>query len=295
MQNFEIRIGDMKLVLLSNNKEVTFHSRWAENTHYHSWFEFHYLQKGEAKLYLSENRELIMRENDCLLLPPYESHCIVQCSESVSHYATQFSIAQAVTDENRSVSEFAYYKKLLDSITEPELFQNELLALYIHKCGDIGDAFHISSRAYEKAYISVFFFELCALLKKSTDHKMISLAQKQSPEVGAGRAYIIDNYVTNNYNKKISLDALADMLGICKSQTVRTVKKLTGHTLYELILQQRMNVLETLLKTTDLSLEDIAYHLGYNSYSSFYTAIRQYYHTSPEALRERFFSAHNRA
>lgn len=69
----------------------------------------------------------------------------------------------------------------------------------------------------------------------------------------------------------------------------------TGKSFSELLLEQRMERAVTLLKGTDLSIEEIAEMLGYSNNSNFYKAFRQYYHDSPrEYLKKLLFFSKNR-
>lgn len=55
----------------------------------------------------------------------------------------------------------------------------------------------------------------------------------------------------------------------------------TGHSFSEILLELRMERAAVLLKETDLSVEKIAWMLGYSNSSNFHKAFREYYHQSP--------------
>ena len=61
----------------------------------------------------------------------------------------------------------------------------------------------------------------------------------------------------------------------------------TGRTFSEILLEQRMDRALALLKATTLSIEDVAAMVGYGSTSNFYRAFRGYYHVSPREYFEK--------
>ena len=65
------------------------------------------------------------------------------------------------------------------------------------------------------------------------------------------------------------------------------IRRETGKSFSEIVLEQRMERAAALLRRTDLSIEDIAAMLGYSNNSNFYKAFRAYYRVSPReyALR----------
>ncbi len=279
-----IAIGDMELVCFSAF-EPQAQPGWTVDTHFHFSCEFHYLQQGSVRIIFEDDRELVLQDGDMLLIPPYTSHYVVQCSPTVRHYSTQFFLFQRRSADRRTVSEYAYYSRVLEQLCAPTQLHSEELAFCIGRMTQESTDFLTRSDHFWRIYYQVFFIELCTVLKSTVGERLPAAAGPAADLSDHSRAWIIENFVSENYNRKIRLEALAGLLGLSKSQTVRTVKKLTGHTVSELMTQQRMSVTAILLRTTDLALEEIAAQLGYSAYSSFYEAVRATYRMSPEALR----------
>lgn len=59
------------------------------------------------------------------------------------------------------------------------------------------------------------------------------------------------------------------------------LRRETGYSFSEFLLKQRMERAVTLLRETNLSIEEIALIVGYSSSSNFHKAFREYYHQSP--------------
>ena len=87
-------------------------------------------------------------------------------------------------------------------------------------------------------------------------------------------AYVITEFFSRNYDKNITIKDIADELSLCPMQAQRVIKKHTGKTFGENLLLQRMTVADQLTKTK--SLNEIAFLVGYNSYSGFWKAYKKY-------------------
>ena len=79
----------------------------------------------------------------------------------------------------------------------------------------------------------------------------------------------------------VSLAVLGKHFSYHPTYVSNLLKKETGKTFSELLLQLRMERAVLLLRGTSLSIEEIAAMLGYSNSSNFYKAFRTYYDASP--------------
>ena len=93
-------------------------------------------------------------------------------------------------------------------------------------------------------------------------------------------------YIESNY-RTASLAQLAQMMNESLYQLSRFIKKNTGHTFKELLLQKRLNQAAFLLSTTKLPVSDIIYHVGYDNTSYFHRVFREKYGMTPKEYREK--------
>lgn len=94
------------------------------------------------------------------------------------------------------------------------------------------------------------------------------------------------NYIENNY----STGSLKDLCSILKEDYYylsKKIKKLTGFTFQQLIEQERIKSAKTLLKGTDANINDIAYHIGYNNLTFFYSLFKKHVGVSPLEYRNK--------
>ena len=93
-------------------------------------------------------------------------------------------------------------------------------------------------------------------------------------------------YIESNY-RTATLAQLAQMMNESLYQLSRFIKKNTGHTFKELLLQKRLNQAAFLLSTTKLPVSDIIYHVGYDNTSYFHRVFREKYGMTPKEYREK--------
>ncbi len=89
-------------------------------------------------------------------------------------------------------------------------------------------------------------------------------------------AYAINEFFGRFYNMKVTVTDLASYLGLSEKQTTRLVKKHTGKTFLQNLLEARMLTADYLSKNTDMPMTEIARYVGYNSYGGFFKAREKY-------------------
>ena len=85
----------------------------------------------------------------------------------------------------------------------------------------------------------------------------------------------------------LNVDAIADSLGIGRSQLYRKIKALTGLSPVELLRDMRLKRARDLILTSDKSISEIAYEVGFSTPAYFTKCYREVYSETPSALRER--------
>lgn len=83
----------------------------------------------------------------------------------------------------------------------------------------------------------------------------------------------------------LSMDLLGDELGMSRSQLYRKVKALLGTNPSDIIKDARMNKAKILLSSTDASINDIAYSIGFSSPAYFTKCYKDYFGELPKSKR----------
>ncbi len=93
------------------------------------------------------------------------------------------------------------------------------------------------------------------------------------------------NYIEENYEQELSVSELAKMVGLSVFYFSRTFKKHTGFTIHEYIIKTRVVNAKGLLKSTNLSLREIAYQCGFSNESSFCNTFKKVTDMTPGSFR----------
>lgn len=88
-------------------------------------------------------------------------------------------------------------------------------------------------------------------------------------------------------NMDLSVDTLAEKMGMGRSQFYRKIKALTNLSPVELLRDLRLKRARELLLTTDKTVSEIAYDVGFSTPAYFTKCYREIYGETPTALRER--------
>jgi two-component system response regulator YesN len=113
---------------------------------------------------------------------------------------------------------------------------------------------------------------------KKTTHKRQLNKQQQK--------WLIEEYISNFFHFSDGLSGLASQLYLSERQTRRIVKQFFGEEYKTLIIKQRMETAQILLKTSNLSLDQIAEKVGYKSYSGFHMAFVKAFGVTPGDYRK---------
>lgn len=123
-----------------------------------------------------------------------------------------------------------------------------------------------------KPMILTFFMMIARLYRtKKTTREVDSLSEE------------IIQYIADN-PENVSLKEVADHFSYHPNYISSLIHKETGETFSKIVLKQRMRRAKLLLKNTKLSVEEIAYMLGYSNPSNFYKAFKRVYKKSPREI-----------
>ncbi|OPJ63453.1 response regulator transcription factor [Clostridium oryzae] len=89
------------------------------------------------------------------------------------------------------------------------------------------------------------------------------------------------NYLHDHYDKKISLQEIADYVCLTPTHLCRVIKKDTGESFVDLFNKIKIGVAEKLLKESNLKVYEVANRVGIDNYSYFYKLFKKYTGTVP--------------
>ena len=98
----------------------------------------------------------------------------------------------------------------------------------------------------------------------------------------------VQQYIENNVSKKISVDALADLVAISPRNFVRRFKKATANTPLEYIQRVKIESAKKSLESTTSNVSQVMFNVGYNDDKSFRNLFKKYTGLSPIEYRKKY-------
>lgn len=93
-------------------------------------------------------------------------------------------------------------------------------------------------------------------------------------------------FIADNLNSDLSVEMIADHVGLSESHFSRKFKKALNSSPKEYVIRKRLNEAKCLLKTTSLAVKEIAFLVGFNSESHFCNTFTAQNGLSPKKFRE---------
>ena len=92
-------------------------------------------------------------------------------------------------------------------------------------------------------------------------------------------------YINNNLDKKISIDDITNNLTISKSRIQHLFKDVMGYSISDYIIKQKMMAAQKFL-LWDKTPFEVAHMLGYDYYSTFFTAFKKFFGYTPMDVKK---------
>lgn len=210
---------------------------WKDIVYFYQHKRIYYITQGEAQLYL-KGKEIHLKSGHIYFIPDY-SIVTANCNCYLSHYYVHFKTDSLLNNLLNSISAFSEIHA--DEGTEP-LF-NFLL-----------DNLHSEMPANKLAANGALEILLSKFLKNTTFQDGTILKFND-----------IIQYIKNNISKKFTIKELADMASLNEVYFSNSFSKAIGMSPVQYITEQKLNQAMHLLVTTENSIKEICYSLGYSS------------------------------
>ncbi|WP_310557072.1 response regulator transcription factor [Flavobacterium sp.] len=124
-------------------------------------------------------------------------------------------------------------------------------------------------------------------------HKNIDTLRTENPtqEVVPSKVRSIVEYINANIDKKLEVEQLLAVTSWTKRHLTRIFMQYLKTSPYQYILNRKIEKACSLLKETDIPINEIAFDLGFQNYSCFCTAFKKINEDSPENYRKKNYVA----
>ncbi len=242
--------------------------RSLRNIHTHFTYEILFVTEGSMALV----SELGTRhfQNRVVFVPPQVRHC--SFPSTTGSYCMLFSLEEAGVGNQELIQSIT--GELSNKICDLPL--TEEVSFYVRQfaksdmAGLVGDAAHLLGLIFGAVFRQLVRVE-SARDPKHTDSRHINE---------------IEEYINTHLFEKITLSQLAQTFFLSTKQISRILQREYRCTLSALLSRKRMDVVETLLKSSDLSVSQIAEQVYAGSEPYFYTLFKKKYHMTPHRYRK---------
>ena len=246
-----------------------------ERAHKHYFMEFHCVFAGEETILLpTEKKQLRVLPGQILLLPREIYHG-VQTPENttVERLCFNFSIE---SDSDSTDTVVGLYR----NIREPMLFEDPGANTLLQQCRHLRqqNTGAMMNRRQGLLLLTAALQLLSNLTIEPTHTNTISRSVRQK--------WIIEQYIEQHFTDNTGLEGLASELFISPRQARKLVQKFMGEDYKTIIIRRRMELAEIYLRDSEKSLEEIAWLVGYRSYSGFQLSFKRYFGISPNDRRK---------
>lgn len=284
--NLKSDIVDYHKLLLDNESiSVRKHARFLEYPkHRHNYIELMYVYGGKMTHIIGQ-KEITIKEGDLLLLNQNVEHAIKYTDENdiIFNFIIKpefLEFLSTMIDSTNEISNFIF--DALYSYDNSEEFlvfrtnQNKLVRNYIEAI--IRNIYDISINKQLSLKLLVGLL-LTELMNHPEEIEAYSQNSYETILIGSILKYICTSYQTG------SLNDLSEIIKIPDYKICKIVKKNTGKTFKQLVQDERLKVAKQLLITSNMSISDIMYEVGYENITYFYKIFKKEYNMTPNEYR----------
>lgn len=252
----------------------------SEPFHRQDFFFINYAYRNSYDALSAKYDNLItIHEGECYIGQPY------------SGYALRGKSEQEIVILGVLVRKDAFFREYLPAISaDAELFRffidpqtnrfsDEFIHLSVPKDHDIRQILEMMAVEYANAQA-----DTQQILKSMLQTLLLEIARRYRLQKTATARQTVSERMLSyiaDHSDEVTLKTIAAHFGYHPNYVSTMLRKQTGRTFSEILLEARMERAVLLMRNTTLSLEEISAMLGYSNHSNFYKAFKSYYGTTP--------------
>ncbi len=255
--------------------------------HRHNYIEIIYMCSGQTTHIINGQNEVILHSGELLFLNQNCSHEILPAGKD--DIAINFIVLPQFFDEAFKMMDDENILRdfIIESLTHRDDVSNYLLF-------KVSDVLPVQNLVENMVWSLIHRQPNRRQMNQITMGLLFLQLVNASDRISYGKENTYDRqgilsvlrYIETNY-RTATLQEIADMQNQSLYQISRFIKKNTGHTFKELLQTKRLNQAVFLLSTTNLSVADIIYNVGYDNTSYFHRVFRDRYGLTPKDFRKK--------
>lgn len=256
--------------------------------HKHSYIEINYIYSGQMKEIVN-GQEIILEAGDVMILDTNVKHQFFAAGEK--DIMVSFLISQDFLKKNilqfesgnylsdfflKSIFEgYKYNRYLLISMKDKSFFQ-ELVLSIMYEFEHPG----LENKAMLTHYLMILFIQLAR-----AEQKIATTSEDEQLNSEEYLHFQFTSYIKENI-KDISLKKMAEDFGYHVNYLSKLIKKTTGYSFTDFLIDARLSNSLRLLSGTSLSIQDIARKSGFTNLNFFYKKFKERFGETPKNYRK---------
>ncbi|MCD8232258.1 MAG: AraC family transcriptional regulator [Clostridiales bacterium] len=257
--------------------------------HSNNFMEIKYIYSGSCTFCISQDTRYEVTTGDIIFIPPNTPCCILENSRQ------DFSPVVINIILRRSTFDQAFSCFLTPGDVLSDFFSHALYSakhpvdFILFHCGKesvihemIGQIYeeNFSGLPYREKLINTYISQLLILILRYHEKDIvISSSEESDQNLMEILQYIREHFAT------VTLQEISDHFNYSQRQMRRIIKNGTGHNFSELIKQQKLNKSADLLKTENLSLDEICQQTGFHDTGYFCRFFKENMGMTPSQFR----------
>ena len=244
-----------------------------DRPHKHYFVEFHGVFAGKETIILpKENRIIRLLPGQILMLPRGTYHGVTTDGQTVDRACFNFSAEPLEKGSQTILSPYL-------NAAQPILFENPEAFSFLEQY----------RRLHERSQSPLLEIQEGTLLLNTVLQLFSGLAEQLPVPEQQTRAmrqrWVIEEYIEKHFTDPTGIEGLAQELFLSQRQTRTLVRRFLGEDYKQIIIQRRMELAEIYLQDPRKTLEEIAWQVGYRSYSGFQLCFKKYFGMTPTEKR----------
>lgn len=216
----------------------------SRRTHHHTFFEIHFMLRGEISYCFENGRQITVKEKQFILIAPNTPHRIENLSSDMLKFTIAYSHNNSETEQIKDL----FFSDITRSITSCIDF-----CLAESKINSVNSPFLIRNRMFE---IICTVQRMCGIQEKKND-KIYSAEDE--------RIIKAKKYISDNMNRFLTCADVASHCYLSTKQLGRIFEKSEGKKLLAYIHDEKIKYAKKLVTSSGESLKQISFNLGFTN------------------------------
>ncbi|MCI6465689.1 MAG: AraC family transcriptional regulator [Faecalicatena sp.] len=282
---------EVENISLDDRIHMTMHQRYSYPVlHNHAYIEIVYVYSGECTHFV-EDKEFTMKQGDFCILAPHAMHALSVASDDT--IVMNIMVSRQVFD--RSFLDLLRGGKVTIKFFEDLFYKRELVSPYvIYPTGNDELIKTLTELMYQEVEEQQYAYRRNLLLLVQSifihlirKYEMYAIVTTSTESAFNNHVVSVLGYLSLNYNRT-TLNDTAAFFGYAPNYLGKMLKRYTGKTYTEIILEYQLENAKRMLEENERSITEISQEIGCFDASHFTRKFKKRYGVSPTEYREQF-------